>query len=75
MTSSQDTPSLLTQKLGGFGDTQRTPEAVTSVAGGTQSGAVRVRDAAGELYSQQGSNWQNVASGIVVLAVQQGSPR
>lgn len=75
VTSSQDTPSLLTQKLGGFGDTQRTPEAVTSVAGGTQSGAVRVRDAAGELYSQQGSNWQNVASGIVVLAVQQGSPR
>lgn len=66
---------LWDQPLGGFGSFLRTPDNVTAVAGANQSGAARLRDAAGDLYIQSGANWQHLAEGIVVLANQQGSPR
>lgn len=66
---------LWEQPLGGFGSSLRTPDDVTAVAAGAQPGAVRLRDAAGELYLQSGANWQHLASGIEVLATQEGSPR
>ncbi|WP_292832245.1 LpqB family beta-propeller domain-containing protein [Microbacterium sp.] len=67
--------SLWEQPLGGFGSSTRTPDQVTTVAGGNQSGTARLRDAAGDLYTQSGANWQHLASGVLVLATQQGSPR
>ncbi len=67
--------SLLTQSVGGFGTPQRTPPGITAVAGSTQAGDVELRDGSGELFGQRGANWQSLASGIRVLAVQQGSPR
>lgn len=73
-TTVQGDPYLVTQEVGGFSSSQRVVPGVTAIAGGTQSGGVRVRDGAGELYAPRGSNWQQFASGIVVLAVQQGSP-
>lgn len=75
VTSAGGDPALYSQRVGGFGETERTPDAITSAAGGLQSGGVRLRDANGVLYAQRGANWQNFASGIRVLAVQQGSPR
>ncbi|WP_298743263.1 LpqB family beta-propeller domain-containing protein [uncultured Microbacterium sp.] len=66
---------LWDQPLGGFGSFVRTPDGVTAVAGGNQSGAARLRDVAGDLYVQSGVNWQHLASGVQVLATQQGSPR
>jgi len=75
VTSAGGDPVLFSQSVGGFGETERTPDAVTSAAGGLQSGGVRLRDANGALYAQRGANWQNFASGVRVLAVQQGSPR
>lgn len=72
---SDDTETVLyTHEIGAFGDALRGPEGATTVAGGLPSG-VRVRAADGELYAQRGANWQHLASGIEVLAVQQGSPR
>lgn len=65
---------LYTHEIGGFGVLQGAPDDVTAVAGGAAS-AVRLRDGAGELYGQRGTNWQHLASGISVLAIQQGSPR
>ena len=65
---------LYTHEIGAFGDAWRGPAGATTVAGGLPSG-VRVRAADGELYAQRGANWQHLASGIEVLAVQQGSPR
>ncbi len=67
--------SLYTQDVGGLGSVVRTPDDVTAVAGSTQSGGIRLRDASGELYGQRGANWQHLASGIRVLAIQQGLPR
>lgn len=66
---------LWEQPLGGFGSSLRTPDDVTSVAAGAQTGAARLRDSAGELYLQSGANWQHLASGVDVLATQEGSPR
>lgn len=73
--TSDDDSYLYTHEIGAFGKMLRTPAGVTSLAGGLQSGGVRLRDDEGQLYTQQGANWQHLASDIVVLAVQQGSPR
>lgn len=70
-----DDPYLFTQEVGGFAAVVRAPDAVTTVAGSVQSGGIRVRDQEGELFGLRGANWQHLADGIVVLAVQQGSPR
>lgn len=75
VTSDGGDPALYTQEIGGFSELRRTPDAVVSVTGGTLSGGMRILDAAGELYGDRGTNWQHIASGIIVLAVQQGSPR
>ena len=61
------------QPLGGLGTDVRAPDEVVAVAGGNQSGSVRLRTADGALFVQRGS-WQFVASGVEVLAVQQGAP-
>ncbi len=75
ITTEDADPVLLTQQVGGFGETQGAPAGITTAAGGTLSGGVRLRDSAGELYTSRGATWQNLASGVVVLAIQQGSPR
>ena len=75
-TTVQGDARLFTQEIGGCSSaSQRVVANVTTVAGGVQSGGIRVRDTAGELYAPRGSNWQQLASGILVLAVQQGAPR
>lgn len=75
ITADEGALSLYTQEIGGFGGLQRAPDAVTTVAGSTQPGGVRLRDESGELFGERGANWQHLASGILVLAIQQGSPR
>ncbi|MCT9818727.1 LpqB family beta-propeller domain-containing protein [Microbacterium sp. W1N] len=62
------------QSVGGPGSVIRAREGTTSVAGGNQSGSVRLRDDEGNLFVQRGSTWQQVTDGIDVLAVQQGTP-
>jgi hypothetical protein len=67
---------LFTQEVGGFSSaSQRVVANVTTVAGGVQSGgsACAIRPASST--RPRGSNWQQLASGILVLAVQQGAPR
>lgn len=51
----------------------RAPAGITTVSGGNQAGAVRLRDDDGDLFVQRGANWQHQTSGIRVLASQQGS--
>lgn len=75
VTDDDGIPDVYTQDVGGFGTLGPAPKGVTTIAGSTQPGGIRLLDATGELYGQRGSNWQHVASGIRVLAIQQGSPR
>ena len=63
------------QPVGGLGTTTSAPPDATDLAGGNQAGMVRLRDATGGLYVQRGGSWQHLASGVRVLASQQGMPR
>lgn len=67
--------AVLTQEVGGFGTSLRAPDGAVAVAGGTQSGGMRVLDGDGDLFGERGANWQNLTSGVRVLAIQQGAPR
>ncbi|RLK47725.1 LpqB family beta-propeller domain-containing protein [Microbacterium telephonicum] len=66
---------LRTQPVGGPGTVIRAREGTVSVAGGNQSGSARLRDADGGLFVQRGSTWQQVDTGVDLLAVQQGTPQ
>ncbi|GAA3898238.1 LpqB family beta-propeller domain-containing protein [Microbacterium invictum] len=59
--------------VGGPATQLRAPVDVTTVSGGNQPGAVRLRSEAGNLYVQRGVSWQHQASEIRVLASQQGA--
>ena len=59
--------------VGGPTVTIDAPSGSAQVAGA--QGAMRVKDSGGALYSKRGATWPQTASGIVVLATQQGSPR
>jgi hypothetical protein len=61
------------QTVGGQGTEVRAPDGVVAIAGGNQSGSVRLLTADGGLYVQRGS-WQILAADVSVLAVQQGLP-
>lgn len=61
------------QTVGGQGTEVRAPDDAASIAGGNQSGSVRLLTSDGSLYVQRGS-WQVVASEVTALAVQQGIP-
>ncbi|GAB3604111.1 LpqB family beta-propeller domain-containing protein [Microbacterium aureliae] len=63
------------QIVGGPSTSTAAPVAVTSIAGGAAAGNVRLRAEDGTLLVRRGANWQESASGILVLATQQGTPR
>ncbi len=66
---------VIAQSVGGFGETIAAPAGGESIAAANQPQAVRLLDGAGRLYDQKGQTWPSVASGIRLLATQQGSPR
>jgi hypothetical protein len=57
--------------VGGRGTEAAAPDGATTLAAGSTS--VRVLDGTGRLYSRRGSSWTLVATGIRVLAAQQGT--
>ena len=65
---------VLEQLVGGPGATTPGPEGAASIAGANSISSVRLRGADGTLYIKRGANWQETASGILVLATQQGTP-
>lgn len=66
---------VIEQPVGGPGERVRAPEGVVAVAGGNQTGAVRVLTADGQLFEKRGGTWISVATEIDVLATQRGMPR
>ncbi|MEU1972467.1 hypothetical protein ABZ477_12465 [Microbacterium sp. NPDC019599] len=59
--------------VGGPAVATAAPASSVQLAGA--QGAVRVKDADGRLYAKRGATWPQMASGILVLATQQGSPQ
>ncbi|MCK6066813.1 MULTISPECIES: LpqB family beta-propeller domain-containing protein [Microbacterium] len=64
--------SLREQPVGGPGTDLTIPAGVSAVAGGNSS--ARLLTGGGILYVRQGPTWQQLASEVRVLAVQQGMP-
>ncbi len=74
VSSSGDITTVTEQPVGGPSSTEAGPAGITTIAGANQTTTVRMRDGAGVLYAKRGSNWQQIAAGVLVLATQQGSP-
>jgi hypothetical protein len=66
---------IFTQEVGGLAGATAVQATVTAIAGGNQLGSVRLLADDGVLYSRTGSRWQQYATGILVLATQQGVPQ
>ncbi len=66
---------VVEQPVGGPAGTTAAPTGIASIAGGSAISNVRLRSEDGALYVRRGTNWQESATGILVLATQQGSPQ
>lgn len=67
--------TVLTQQVGGLSSVSTLQATVTTIAAGSQLTSVRLRSADGVLWLRAGARWQKNATGILVLATQQGAPQ
>lgn len=65
---------VIEQPVGGPSTQTRAPEGATGIAGGNESGTVRILDSGGQLFGQRGAAWSLIASDVAFVAVQKGSP-
>jgi hypothetical protein len=70
-----DASQVVEQLVGGPTNITSAPAGMASLAGASAVSAVRLRGGDGLLYVRRGTNWQQAASGIIVLATQQGMPQ
>lgn len=75
LSSESGGPLFTEQLVGGPSTTVDAPQASASLAGATSISTVRLRTDDGSLYVKRGANWQRTASGVLILATQQGSPQ
>lgn len=68
-----DETTVLTQEVGGLGVLTSLRTVATTIAAGNQLGSVRLLADDGRLYARSGSRWLPSATGVEVLATQQGS--
>lgn len=71
-----DTDSVVIEQLVS-GPTVTTTAAIgmTAISGGTGPSTLRLRAPDGTLYIKRGTAWQPTATGVIVLATQQGAPQ
>lgn len=69
-----DDALVVEQVVGGLQTTAAAPATARSIASGASTGPVRLRQDDGSVVVKRGANWQQLASGVSVLATQQGSP-
>lgn len=65
---------VLEQVVGGLSTPSSAAAGMTSIAGGTTLSTARLRAEDGTLYVRRGTSWQPTATGVRVLATQQGAP-
>lgn len=66
---------VVEQLVGGPAVTTAAPTGIVSIAGGSAVSPLQLRGEGGALYVRRGTNWQQTAAGVLVLATQQGSPQ
>jgi hypothetical protein len=67
--------TVLEQTVGGPSTSTSAPADSASIAGGNGLSSVRLRTADGTMFVKRGVTWQPTATGVLVLATQQGAPR
>ena len=67
--------TVLEQTVGGPSASTTAPADPSSIAGGNGLSSLRLRAADGTLYVKRGVTWQPTATGVLVLATQQGAPQ
>uniref|UniRef100_UPI001F0CB52D LpqB family beta-propeller domain-containing protein n=1 Tax=Microbacterium sp. CPCC 204701 TaxID=2493084 RepID=UPI001F0CB52D len=67
--------TVLEQTVGGPMGSTTAPADTSSIAGGNGLSSLRLRSADGTLYVKRGVTWQPTATGVLVLATQQGAPQ
>jgi hypothetical protein len=75
VTSADGEATVLTQAVGGLSSTSGLQADLTTIVGGSQLAAVRVLASDGVMSLKTGARWQGNATGILVLATQQGAPQ
>jgi hypothetical protein len=76
LTSGADTDSTVIEQVVGAPTASSTaPSGMASIAGGTGISSLRLRAEDGTLYVKRGTSWQPTATGVLVLATQQGAPQ
>lgn len=66
--------TVLEQVVGGTSSSSSAPAGMVAIAGGTSLSSARLRADDGTLSVKRGTSWQPTATGVLVLATQQGSP-
>ncbi|MCP2637484.1 LpqB family beta-propeller domain-containing protein [Microbacterium sp. HD4P20] len=75
LATADDGSIVLEQVVGGPTSSSTAPEAISSIAGGTGVSSLRLRADDGTLFVKRGVTWQPTATGVRVLATQQGAPQ
>ena len=65
---------VLEQVIGGTSTSSAAAAGMAGIAGGTALSSVRLRAEDGTLFVERGASWQPTATGVLVLATQQGAP-
>jgi hypothetical protein len=65
---------VVEQVVGGLSSSSSAAAGMVSIAGGTSLSTVRLRADDGTLYVKRGTSWQPTATGVLLLATQQGAP-
>ncbi|MHC3000529.1 GerMN domain-containing protein [Microbacterium sp. HJ5] len=66
--------TVLEQVVGGTSATSATGAGMTTIAGASSLSSARLRADDGTLSVKRGTSWQPTATGVLMLATQQGSP-
>ncbi|MGZ0711410.1 LpqB family beta-propeller domain-containing protein (plasmid) [Coraliomargarita sp. W4R53] len=70
-----DASAVLEQVIGGPSVTTPAAEGMTSLAGGASASTLRLHGDDNAVYAKRGTNWEQTATGVLVLATQQGMPQ
>ena len=74
LAGSGDDTVYVEQPVGGLPVVAAAPPGAVSLAGSSSAASVRLRDASGTIYARRSATWIATATGVAVLAIQQGSP-
>ncbi|MFC8681001.1 LpqB family beta-propeller domain-containing protein [Microbacterium ureisolvens] len=75
LSSGDGDTTVIEQVIGAPTSTSSAAADMASIAGGTGVSSLRLRADDGTLYVKRGTAWQPTATGVLVLATQQGAPQ